>query len=92
MPTFYTPPDMNFNRLAPKVLVRNCDWTGQQIQYFLENLSDKDYSIYLYHDNFNDIQWFEGIRAMTPPNLVIDAEQTKHIDPLIWLKEIDDAI
>lgn len=92
MPTFYTPPDMNFDRSVPNVLIKNCDWTGEEIQHFLDNLSDKDYNIYLYHDNINDIQWFEGIRGMTSPTRVIDAAKLKHIDTLTWLKEVDNGI
>lgn len=90
MPRFITPPDMEFDKSIPKVLVRNCDWTAEQIQYFLENLSDKNYDVYLYHDNINDIQWFEGIRSMTPTNRVYDCNHYPGQDPLEWLKVIDD--
>lgn len=92
MPTFYTPPDMCFDREVPNVLIKNCDWTGEQIQHYLDNLSEKEYNIYLYHDNIDDIQWFEGIRAMTRPDRVIDAAKLTHIDTLTWLKELDNVI
>ena len=91
MPRFITPPDMEYDKSIPKVLVRNCDWTAEQIQYFLENLSDKSYDVYLYHDNINDIQWFEGIRSLTPANRVYDCNHYPGQDPLEWLKVIDDA-
>jgi hypothetical protein len=91
MPRFITPPDMEFNKSIPKILIRNCDWTGEQIQYLLENLSDKNYDIYLYHDAINDIQWFEGIRGMTPANQVYDCNHYGSQEPLEWLKIIDGA-
>lgn len=91
MPRFITPPDMEFDKSIPKILIRNCDWTGEQIQYLLENLSDKNYDIYLYHDAINDIQWFEGIRGMTPVNQVYDCNHYRSQEPLEWLKIIDGA-
>ena len=80
---------MEFDKSIPKILIRNCDWTGEQIQYLLENLSDKNYDIYLYHDAINDIQWFEGIRGMTPVNQVYDCNHYGGREPLEWLKIID---
>jgi len=91
MPRFITPPDMEFDKSIPKILIRNCDWTGEQIQHLLENLSDKNYDIYLYHDAINDIQWFEGIRGMTPVNQVYDCNHYGGQEPLEWLKIIDGA-
>lgn len=82
---------MEFDKSIPKILIRNCDWTGEQIQYLLENLSDKNYDIYLYHDAINDIQWFEGIRGMTPVNQVYDCNHYGGQEPLEWLKIIDGA-
>jgi hypothetical protein len=92
MPNFYTCPDMNFDRSAKKILIRNADWTHEQIQFLVNNLSEKEYDIYLYHDGVNDIQWFEGIRSMTPPNRVYDYKQHIHRDTFEWLKEIDDEL
>jgi hypothetical protein len=89
MPRFITPPDVEFDKSIPKVLIRNCNWTGEQIQYLLNHLGDKNYDIYLYHDNLNDIQWFEGIRSMTNPKHVYDFKHHTHRDTLEWLKEID---
>ena len=89
MPRFITPPDVEYEKSIPKVLIRNCNWTGEQIQFLLENLGDKNYDIYLYHDNMDDIQWFEGIRAMTKPNHVYDFKHHTQRDTLEWLKEID---
>ena len=88
MPRFITPPDVEYEKSIPKVLIRNCNWTGEQIQFLLENLGDKNYDIYLYHDNMNDIQWFEGIRAMTKPNHVYDFKNYTQRDTLEWLKEV----
>lgn len=91
MPRFITPPDMEFDKSIPKILIRNCDWTEDQILYLLENLSNKNYDVYLYCDEFNDIQWFEGIRALTAANRVYDCNHYKGQDPLEWLKVIDNA-
>lgn len=89
MPRFITPPDVEYDKSIPKVLIRNCNWTGDQIQYLLDNLGDKTYDIYLYHDNMDDIQWFEGIRAMTNPKHVYDFKHHTQRDTLEWLKEVD---
>jgi hypothetical protein len=89
MPRFITPPDVEFDKSIPKVLISNCDWTGEQIQYLLDNLGDKIYDIYLYHNNMDDIQWFEGIRAMTNPKHVYDFKHYSQRDMLDWFKEID---
>jgi hypothetical protein len=63
---------------------------NEAIYILVNNLSEKEYDIYLYHDGVNDIQWFEGIRSMTPPNRVYDYRQNAHRDTFEWLKEIDD--
>ena len=55
MPRIFTPPDLEFDRSIPKVLIRNCDWTQEQIQYIVDNLGDKNYDIYLYNDKMNDM-------------------------------------
>lgn len=89
MPNIYTCPSMNFDRSVPKVLIRNAVWTEQEIQFLVNNLSEKEYDIYLYHDGMNDVQWVEGIRNMTAPNRVFDYNNYKHRDKLEWLKEID---
>jgi len=89
MPRFITPPDVEFDKSIPKVLISNCDWTGEQIQFLLGSLGDKNYDIYLYHDNMNDIQWFEGIRSMTKSNHVYDFRNHTQRDTLEWLREVD---
>lgn len=88
MVKIYTPPDMNFDRSVPKVLIRNCDWSHDKIVQVLEALSDKEYDIYLYHDNMNDIQWAEGIRAQAVKQL--DCNHHKEEDPVVWVKKFDD--
>lgn len=89
MPRIFTPPDLEFDRSIPKVLIRNCDWTEEQIQYIVDNLGDKNYDIYLYSDKMDDIQWVEGIRSMTASKHVYDFRHHLHKDTLAWLKEID---
>ena len=87
---FITPPDVEYDKSIPRVLIKNCDWTGEQIQYLLENLGDKNYDVYLYHDNINDVQWFEGVRAMTPLNRVYDCNHYQGMEPIEWMRKIDD--
>ena len=89
MTRFITPPDLEFDKSITKILIRNCDWTAEQINDLLQQLSDTaTVDIYLYHDNYNDIQWFEGIRAMTSINNVYDCNHFRDQDPKDWLKEI----
>lgn len=89
MTRIFTPPDLNFDRSVPKILIRNCYWTNEQIQILIDNLGDKNYDIYLYNDDMNDIQWAEGIRSMTNTKHVYDFRHYTHRDTLEWLKEID---
>ena len=89
MTRFITPPDLEFDKSITKILIRNCDWTAEQINDLLQQLSDTaTVDIYLYHDNYNDIQWFEGIRAMTSVNNVYDCNHFRDQAPKDWLKEI----
>ena len=87
MPRIITPPDVDYDR-SPRVLVRNCIWTHEEIIEVLKHLSDKPYDIYLYHDSMNDPQWFEGIRSMSAK--VIDCRHLKDGDPVAWLRKLDD--
>jgi hypothetical protein len=89
MPRIFTPPDMEFDRTITKILIRNCDWTDEQLQEYVNQLSDANYDIYLYNDSMNDIQWVEGIRAMATK--VYDARDISG-DVLTWLKELDRVI
>ena len=89
MTRFITPPDLEFDKSITKILIRNCDWTAEQINDLLQQLSDTAIvDIYLYHDSYNDIQWFEGIRHMTGVNNVYDCNHYKGQEPKDWLKEI----
>ena len=89
MTRFITPPDLEFDKSITKILIRNCDWTAEQINDLLQQLSDAAIvDIYLYHDNYNDIQWFEGIRAMTSADNVYDCNHYRGQEPIDWLKEI----
>lgn len=90
MPRIFTPPDLEYDRTIPKVLIRNCPWTDDQIAQFVNDLSDKNYDIYLYRDDMNDIQWAEGIRAMSTK--VYDWNHYKTLDPVEWLRTLDDVI
>jgi len=89
MTRFITPPDLEFDKSITKILIRNCDWTAEQINDLLQQLSDTAVvDIYLYHDSYNDIQWFEGIRAMTSADNVYDCNHYRGREPIDWLKEI----
>jgi len=89
MTRFITPPDLEFDKSITKILIRNCDWTAEQINDLLQQLSDAaTVDIYLYHDSYNDIQWFEGIRAMTSADNVYDCNHYRGQEPKDWLKEI----
>lgn len=87
MPDIYTHPDYNFSRDRQRVLIRNCDWTDDQIQNIVNQLGDKQYDIYIDNNSNTDIQWAEGVRANC--KLVLDWRYFKHRDPVEWLKEID---
>ena len=89
MTRFITPPDLEFDKSITKILIRNCDWTAEQINDLLQQLSDTAIvDIYLYHDSYNDIQWFEGIRHMTSAGNVYDCNHYRGQEPKNWLKEI----
>lgn len=88
MARIFTPPDMEFDRTIPKVFVRNCDWSEEEIQRILDGLSDKLYDIYLYNDSMNDVQWAEGIR--TNCSKEFNCNHYKGQDPLEWLGKFDD--
>lgn len=90
MPRIFTPPDLDFDRTIPKVLIRNCPWTDEEIGQYVVELSDKNYDIYIYRDEMKDIQWAEGIRAMSKK--VYDWRHYKDKDPVEWLRTLDNDI
>ena len=85
-----TPPDMESDRSIPKVLIRNCYWTPEQVTAILGTLSDKLYDIYIYNDTMNDIQWAEGIRTQSVKNF--DWRHYQNLDPIQWLRSLDEYI
>jgi len=90
MPRIFTPPDMEFDRSIPKIFIRNCPWTEEQLNNIIEHLSDKLYDIYIYNDSMNDIQWAEGIRTQSVKVYVWRHYQS--LDPIDWLRTLDDVI
>jgi hypothetical protein len=90
MPRIFTPPDYEFDRSIKKILIRNCEWTEEQISSYITELSDKIYDIYIYNDKMNDVQWYEGIR--TSSIKVIDYKNFKNLDPVEWLRTLDDIV
>jgi hypothetical protein len=90
MPRIFTPPDYEFDRSIKKILIRNCDWTEEQISSYINELSDKIYDIYIYNDKMNDVQWYEGIR--TSSIKVIDYKNFKNLDPVEWLRTLDGIV
>lgn len=90
MARIFTPPDIDMDRSIPKVFIRNCTWTLEQIQELAQHLSDKNYDIYLYKEEDNDIQWAEGVRTMTDPKYVYYWNHHQNNDPLLLLRKIDD--
>lgn len=90
MPRIFTPPDIDFDRSIPKVFIRNCPWTSEQLSKMIEQLSDKIYDIYVYNDAMNDVQWAEGIRSQSIK--VYDWKHYSSLDPVEWLRTIDDVI
>jgi ribonuclease HIII len=91
MTRFITPPDLEFDKSITKILIRNCTWSDEQINELLQQLSESaPVDIYLYHDSYNDIQWFEGIRAMTMASNVYDCNHFKDQPTVDWLKKIVD--
>ena len=90
MPRIITPPDLEFDRTIKRFLIRNCPWDDALLETLAQNLSDKLYDIYIYRDEMNDIQWFEGIR--TSAYKIYDYRDYKHRDPLEWLNSLDEEI
>ena len=45
MPRIFTPPDYEFDRSVPKILIRNCSWTEDQLNEYINHLSDKIYDV-----------------------------------------------
>ena len=91
MPRIFTPPDIDFDRSIPKFFIKNCPWTDEQLQQFIEQIdSTKLYDIYVYRDEMNDIQWAEGIRAQSVKTF--DWKQYQTLDPIEWLRRIDDLV
>lgn len=90
MPRIFTPPDYEFDRTIPKILIRNCTWTTEQISEYVNHLSDKIYDIYIYNDSMKDVQWYEGIR--TSCIKVLDYKNYKTLDPIDWLRTLDDYV
>lgn len=89
MPTIFTHPDFNPSRSTKKVMIKNVTWTNEEIQQYLNELSEKEYEIYLHRPDLKDIQWVEGVRTMCTK--IYDFKQCVDKDPVAWLKEIDDA-
>ena len=88
MPRIFTPPNFELGSLTKRLLIRNCDWTQEQIAEFVKHLSNKEYDIYIYHDSMNDTQWFEGVRAFSVQ--VLDYRMYKNLNPIEWLKSLDE--
>jgi hypothetical protein len=88
MTRIFTPPDLDFDRSIPKVFIRNCPWTDEQLSNLVDLLGDKRYDIYIYHDNMNDVQWAEGIR--THAVKTYNWKDYKDIQPEELLRKIDD--
>lgn len=88
MTRIFTPPDLDFDRTIPKVFIRNCSWTVEQMTALTEHLGDKRYDIYVYHDSMKDVQWAEGIR--THAAKTYDWLHYHEMEPLDLLRKIDD--
>jgi hypothetical protein len=87
MPRIFTHPDMDFNVNIKKVLIRNANWDSETCQHIINELSDKEYDIYLYHSGIDDVQWEEGVRNKAV--ITLDADNYKGRDTVEWLKEFD---
>lgn len=87
MPRIFTHPDIDYNINIPKVLIRNANWDAETCQRIINELSDKNYDIYLYHTDINDVQWEEGVRDKSKK--VLDTQDHLGRDILEWLKEFD---
>lgn len=89
MAAIYTYPDFSFNPNIKKILVTNADWTNEEIQNIVDQISDKEYEIYLVPTKVPDVQWAEGVRASANKNY-----NWKHITnktPLDFIKELDNG-
>jgi len=84
-----TPPDLESDRSVPKVLIRNCDLDMEQLKDVVNHLGSKNLDIYVYHDDMNDIQWFEGIRTMSLRTY--DFREAKGKDLYEWFQQIEKA-
>ena len=89
MAVIYTFPDFNFNRAIKKILIRNAPWDDTLLQTMADSLSDKEYEIYVHQTSVTDVQWLEGVRMASSE--VIDWRHKKDLDPLTFIKELDDA-
>lgn len=87
MTRIFTPPDLDFDRTIPKVFIRNCPWTQEEMINLVEHLGDKRYDIYVYHESMNDLQWEEGIR--TSSTKTYNWKNYKNMQPLEILEMID---
>ncbi len=90
MPRLFTPPDFDFDKNRPRVLIRNCPWSDIELQKIVESLSDAAYDIYIYNDSMRDVQWLEGVRTHSIKNL--NYNEFKHLDPIEWLRTLDDVV
>lgn len=90
MPRIFTPPDFDFDGNRPRVLIRNCPWTDEELQSYAEQLSDAAYDIYVYNDNMKDHQWLEGVRTRSVKTL--NYNDYKTLNPIEWLRTLDDVI
>jgi hypothetical protein len=88
MPRIITAPD--FDHSVRKILITNCPWTHEQLQEFVPQLSDKEYDIYVHNNDGRNIEWAEGIR--TSAVKVLDYRYFNNIDPIEWLRTLDDFI
>jgi len=87
MPRLITYPDISFDVNIPKVLIKNANWDTELCQRIVNELSEKEYDIYLSHSDIGDVQWEEGVR--TKAKITLDADNFKHRDTVEWLKEFD---
>jgi len=89
MTRIITPPDLEQDRSIPKVLIRNCDLSTEKLQEILNQLGTKSLDIYVYHDGMNDIQWCEGLRAMSLRTY--DFKESNGKDVIEWFQQIEKA-
>lgn len=89
MTRIITPPDVESDRSIPKVLVRNCDLTNEELKDIVNHLGSKSLDIYIYNDDMNDIQWCEGLRTMSLRTY--DFREAKDKDVYEWFQNIEKA-